>query len=642
MLFYYPTQAQTVKDVECYLYQAYDAIGINMNKYNNDSSNTFLLIKNGAEEIFRSQLDMDYMPTFSIDNIDFTTIDRINRFNISQIFAFDYNTSAGYVKCDSDISGYCAYTDTTYNLENVNTYTDFTRHSIPCDVFLENKVGNFSSTESQIILLPNIKNIFSPSFKVNNSKATINILNLDLSNSLIGNPILEIEGLGLDYTIVKESINIDRFLDIITSNEYSEITSITLLNVIQSVTVYIYPFILRKTADMNYLYTDREDLFKVDSLFTLDALNNKLQISAKNQAASYPAALEPYEAFNLNIPQAMQITYYHFDFPNRLLYTIMRDAQYNQYLSLFPLTIPDYTTNYGQLKNTTKQAVTVSYVRDTINKKYIFTVFPINKEYNVEALDIYVRHSYKNARGLWKTDTEYNVGDLVLYNNNSYICKTSHLSDIYLDTDSFVTGVDTITQDFLLELITYNIETNTFEIPFDLLFKIDIESVVEFQTYGTDTCVLQILAQYHSLDPIILKDLRNVFAQFDINAVEVDDVLTVAPIKNETNVLLANQIEAYNYKISDIIDFNQQFKIFETSNDLQIKLNNYIIRNIYKTFFLDWPNKTIITSDTITHIFNNIDTSSLVSGESIIATPFGINMSDYIISDNYLRVFLNN
>jgi hypothetical protein len=641
MLFYYPVQAITAKDITSYLYQTYDAISINMNKYNNDSSNTFLLLSVAASEIFRNILDIEYQPTFGLNNLDFTTIDRINRFNSDKISVIEYNSTEGYVKCNSQISGYCAYTDTIYQLENVNEYTDLTRHSLPCDVFLEKATCKSVFDSIQISLIPHKKYNFTTPFLVHKSKVTFNIATNDLSKMLIGQPAIEIEGLDLEYNKITETLNLDSFLDLITANEYIEITSLILINTMQEVSIYIYPYVQCLTADMPYTYIDREDLYPLNARYTLNTLTNKIQISILNNSVTYPETLEPYEEFELNIPQAMTITDYHFDSPNGILYTITKDFNSNQYLSLFPITIPNYSTNYGQLKSTSEQAVKVSYIRDTINKKYIISIYPSNKEYGIESLDIQVKHSYKNARGLWSDDTEYKVGDLVLYNNLPYICKTSHLSQIALDTDSFVTAIDVIQKDILLDLITYNIETNTFEIPFDILFKLDVESIIEINTSGDRNCTLQILAQYHKLDPLVIKQLNDLFTQYDLNAVEVDNIITLAPIKNENDILLSEKINTYNYNITDTIDYTKNFKVFLTSSDLAIKLDTYPIKSVYKTFYLDWVNSNIITSDTITHIINSIDTSSLTDGEKIITTPFGLNMKDYIISDNYLRVFLD-
>jgi hypothetical protein len=635
MLFYYPENAKTIKDLDRFTYLAYASVSINMNRLNHDSSITFRMLEIASGEFLRTAFDLPYMPTLSMNLMDFVSIDRINRFNITQIEKISILN--GYVSSNEYIKGYSLYSNTTYDLLNCNSFTDLTRHSVPCDIFLETSENEIVYGELEITLTPDIVDTLQSPFIVNRSKITINILDYNILPFLtIENPYIEIFGIDVDYNVVNEKIYINTAYDILSTYSYVKINSLLLIGMNSQLGILIFPYIVKKIASLEYQYIDREDFFSVNAVFSLDQAGKKLNVSRLNDSAIFPARLETYEEINLNIPASYTIDNYHFDDPNRLLYVVARDDYGNKYFYVYPIMIPFYTTNIGLLKSTSSQNIKIEYIRDTIDKHYIFSIFPSNKTHGIESLDISIIYSHKRALGLWYASVEYLVGDLVIFAGTEYICIVGHTSTSEFDLDKFNVQQQYIVQGFLLDLISYGIETNKFVIDFDTIFKLDQEAIIQIDTSGNENCTLQILAQYHKLNPIIDRSIASIMSYYNASIISIDNSV-VLPVENKSQKLLTDRVNTYHYAPFPNINFtNTDFKVFTTSTDDTIHLNEYKVINIFDTFYLDWENKNIITSDAITHIVN-----TEVSDYKLLATEYGEDLIEHVISDDYNRTFMN-
>lgn len=643
MLFYYPKNALTFKDLDSAIYLTYSAMSLNMNQHNHDSSNTFFLLNIAAKEFIRSKYDIEYQPSFALTSVDFTTIDRINRFQISNIKVLERDSNNGAINAVDLISGYSSLTNSVYQLENVNTYSDFIRHSIPCDIFLEGRSNTSTIVRSEpltILLQPFIKtNIYN--FNVKNSKITINILSDNIQNYLTSTPKLKITGINKNFEEISEYIEIDKAYNLDSVNEYISITSITSYNIeVINLSIIIYPYLYHSAGKARLNFVDREDLLtEYESLYTLDKNNKTLNLSLNNSINTFPSIFNDVECIPLNLPDTFSIDKYIFDEDNGLLYTICIDDDNEKYLIAFPISIPFSYENIRSLKNTQNQTLKISYIRDTVNKLYSFEVFPTSSDYNFESMEITLKYSYKTPKGLWQQNRSYQVGDLVEYGGNEYICKFAHISSIVLDTDKFINANVYITKDFLLELIYSGIESNKFDISFDLLFPFDTECIVDFTTNGVTNCTQQILCQYHKLDPCLIKSFKELFTSFKLNDKTAYNESVLSPIENDENKVL-NLSNQYRYSEFGGINIYGNFYLWKDSSTGEILLDDFKITNVYNTFFLDYSTDTLITSDTITHIFNE-NTDDIQVYEKFIISRFDDNDIPIIISDSYNRLFVN-
>lgn len=648
MIFTYPIFAKTVKDIDRFNYLTLSAMSLNLNRLNNPLTYTYRLVDISASELLRSSIDINYYPSMQLDSIDFTTIDRINRFELSKIT--NHQTVNNVLSFSKTLLGLSYYTNEVYELEAVNSFTDFTRHSIPCDAFLENSNKNINFETYSITLIPNKKYIFDNPISCNLSKITISIDDLNIKPVLyIDSPYIKIYGEDKNGVNISEVIYLTDLNDNITFNEWNEIYGLVLIGVTSEIKIIVSPFIVNKTAIMEFNYVDSEDYFEANSVFSLDIVNKTLNVSYLNSNNNYPAQLEPYEIINLGIPSNFSITSYHFDSPNNLLYVIASDTVGEKYLYAYPINIPYFTTNYNKLQNTQSQSVQISYIRDTFNKEYRLKIFPTNKGHNVDSLNIAIILPHLEERGFWKSDEVYYKGDLVVFNGINYVCIID-TNDSEFNINSFALQKRYIIQNFLLDLINYNIETNEFIIKFDDIFIYDIEAIISVETIGLEECVFQILAQNHALNPCIQKSIHGLLARYDYKNLNVDQNI-IRPVDNLIQKLLSNNITSYKYDYNSTLS-NSDFIIFTLSSSDVVYINNIAIRNVFKTFFLDGSTNTVITSDTITNIvnyeffgtdinstFNKTITS--LTGTDIFGIGVNVNDIDTILSDDFGRAFLS-
>lgn len=635
MLFYYPEHAKTIKDLDRFTYLPYASISVNLNRINHDSSITFRMLEIASSEFLRNAFDISYLPTMSMNLMDFVSIDRINRFNISQIEKI--TATAQYVSASDYIKGYSVYSNTTYDLLNCNSLTDMTRHSVPCDIFLESSDTDVTYDSATLTITPNVLYVMQSPFLVNKSKVTINILDYNILRFLtIDTPYIEIYGVDVEYNTVSEKIYINTAYDILSTYSYIKINSLLLIGMSSQLGIEILPYIVKKIANLEYPYIDREDFFSVNAVFSLDQLGKKLNVSRLNDTSIFPARLETYEEIDLNMPSSYIIDNYHFDDPNRLLYVVAKDTLGNKFFYMYPIMIPFYTTNIGLLKSTQEQNVKVEYVRDTVDRNYTLSIFPSAKTHGVESLDISIIYSHLRALGFWYENVEYLVGDLIVYGGIEYICTTAHVSSSDFDINKFTLQKQYVVQDFLLDLISYGIETNRFVIDFDTIFKFDQEAIIQIDTSGNNNCTLQILAQYHKLNPIINRSIASIMSYYNATVISIDNS-TILPVENTSQRLLTDKVNTYHYQPFPNINFTtEEFKVFTTSTDDTIHLNEYKVVNIFNTFYMDWESRTVVTSDTITHIVN-----TEVTDYKLLATEYGIDLIEHVISDDYNRTFMN-
>lgn len=640
MIVIYPKNAITMKDIDSLTYLTFAGMSINMNQYNHECSNTFLLLNIASREIYRSIFDLQYQPTLTLDNIDFSTIDRINRFNIEDIDKIVYNQDTNSLIATDYIVGYSILTNNAYKLENVNSYTDFTRHSIPCDAFAElyNKVD--VSTPIKVTLSPYVVTEV-PDFYVDKSRVSIELVDYDIKDILTNTPQVRITGIGIDNSPIQDIVDIDNGYGVESKSEFIQITSVMPLGISDKISIIINPYIVKRYGKLTYKYIDKEDpLTQYDSVYCLDKAEKALKVSTLNGANIYPPRFDFVESINLNIPEEFSIEEYTFDDPNGLLYTTCKDVNNNKFFLAFPLSIPYSFENVKSLQNTKKQSLKISYVRDTINKMYTFEVFPTSNSYGFDSLDITIKHSYSRARGVWAQNRSYMTGDFVLFNGQEYICTSSHISSTIFDIGKFTSAIKKITSNFLIELISSGMESNRFNISFDDLFIHDSESIVEFTTNGTETCIQQVICQYHKLDPCIIKDISRLLSTFVIDKNFDRDDTIVYPIENDDSRLILNKIEKYRYTLPVGISMDNIFRIYKSSSTGKININGYPIVNVYNTFFIDQNTKTLITSDTITNIFNQ-DEEDVGVYEKFIVSTFGEDGVPIIISDSFDRLFIN-
>lgn len=120
----------------------------------------------------------------------------------------------------------------------------------------------------------------------------------------------------------------------------------------------------------------------------------------------------------------------------------------------------------------------------------------------------------------------------------------------------------------------------------------------------------------------------------DINST-LSDKNIVLPLENKSNKLLTDKINSYNYVTFPNINYTTtDFIVYSVSTNEGIGLNSYTMVNIFDTFYLDWNNGNIITSDTITHILNtDSDTYTVLNG--LVSEP----IRNIINSDDFIRTF---
>ena len=645
----YPSTAITFKTQDRLLYTTYDAIGINMLKYNNDSSNVFNIIDIACMEIGNAGYDINYQMNLTLNNVDFISIDRINRFLVKDIKVINYNQESGIYESDK-ITGYSRYTNREYDLRCCDKFLDFARHTLPFDAFLEN-TGNPTLQEIVMIISPNLESDIDLRFT--QSRITVNILTVELFPiGLISDgydpektdnilPYIKITGLDKDYKESSEKIFITRHEDLQSTKEFIRLSKIILFGFNHSVTVKIEPYAKNRVCNFNQSFVDREEQYTFDTICTVDQYNKSLVLLSRDNSISFLSQYTAIEKADFNLLPRDNILDYHIDYSNNIIYMIVEELGITKSLYAFPLLLPYSRRNLHKLQRTQNQAVKVEYTRDTLQSQYNISVFPSHKAHGVDSVRILKRSLFEDSqkKGQFQLSTAsndkiYTKGDVVSFNNENWICNTTYTvlrrfstasegfdttSDRYvedrsrmsmeLETTGKWTKEKVILKDnIIIDLLRYNIETNTFVFKFSELFNDTDECILEIEVNGLEHSSCQILVQDKKIEKLFSRTITELFSYVDFNSLLFTDG-TIYPLSNSQDQLLSDNINTYKTSSFGQLTI-EQFKLYYVSSRNYMTINGYNIVPIFDSFYFDESTKTIVTSDTISHIFNKVDNTS--------------------------------
>jgi hypothetical protein len=259
--------------------------------------------------------DLPYQISFSLQGMDFISIDRMNAFYWPKIKGFvidEYDDT----NC---LYGYSRYTDTTYLMKRINKQADFIRHSLPVDSFFSGAI--YPGTKQEIVLAPYIKEVVD--FEIKDSQVTIAPLRgfSELSRDS-GDPIqITIYGLDIRGHEVKESINIVANVNYPTNTEWKRITGILALYCNMSVTISFMPYIAGDVVLSKELIIDRQQLEANICVLTVDKFKKNLVYNMlRENSAEYPMGFDILKTIPLRLLANHEILAHYIDEPNSLLY----------------------------------------------------------------------------------------------------------------------------------------------------------------------------------------------------------------------------------------------------------------------------------------------------------------------------------
>jgi hypothetical protein len=539
-----------------------------MLKYNHDSSASIRFLGGMLDVLECVREDLFYLPNFTLTDLEFVNIDRMNAFVPASITGWSMpdKSSTDY------LIGYSRYTNQEYTLKIEELETDFVRHSLPVDAFFSDLHQTNSGTSFD--LSPNIRTTIDMS--VENSSISFALIygfinsnkdNVDLPISII------VEGRNIHNELVSEKIDIQANITQVSSREYSYIDSVIAINCQSNIGVKIYPYLIGQDVVYDKLITDRESLDQWPCITYVDKEKKQLVFNMLGtDTTKYPLTYEKHKTVDIDIPDSEDIVSYYCDVPNRLLYVCtVGDLVSNLYA--FPLIIPvSYSNTLDNLK-TEKQAIKIEYLEDCQNDNFTFWVYPSSKTNDIDLMSIYING-------------------------------TLYQEDIFLD------------------LLTENIETNRFVVPFSSLFSANkTNALVEFKAYGN--------AGETNMPVYLTRD--------KLTALYVKDTLTASPFVTDVSPFeyvgpidpleIGDYFEegAYAYgegEYGGTTDTTRTFayggsfdknttNLFKLSSVGNILIDGIKIINVFDSFYYDDINELIITSDTITHIKINADSDLL-------------------------------
>lgn len=531
----YPIKAQTTKTINRFTYNLYNCISNNMLKYNNDSSATLRLLSCFIDTALEPLEDLLYKPKFNLNHLDFITIDRINTFPLNKIPNISLIKDYGITFCEK-IIGYSKYTNKEYDMEYIENESDFARHSYPKDMFIGEYVY---SGGYELISLPPFKEI-NIDMKVEDSKVTIKQYSGFNGYNFDNNKTIEIKLFGIDIkgNETEETITIDSNIDYISKKEFSFINKVMSIGATSTVSIVLYPYENGEYIEWDYNIVDREMFDKYQTYLTINKDYKCLNFNIlQNNNSIFPSELEVFKAVKLSIPDDEIIWESYIDKPNRLIYILTSAGK----LYVFPIIIPiEYSKDLDSIK-TEYQSIRIEYYEDSTREIYTFYIFPSHKTNDIEEMSI------------------------------------------------FINGIE-YESNILLDLYRQNIETNKFEITFDVLFNNSDTALVEFKTYGSKECISPVFLSNKKLEPLYIKDL-NVIENFNNNTIS-------GFIKYSTT---NNYV---GYKEYNPVNFNidENCTLIKLSNVSNVLINGNKIINLYNTFTFNEIEKNIYTSDTITHL----------------------------------------
>lgn len=619
----YPKQAITVKTLDKFNYGLYSSIGVNMLKYNHDSSSVFRLFAALCEDSFAILEDLNYQPKFSLRYIEFTSIDRISRYSIRSIPGINFSSYDYSNSVSNYIIGYSKYTGKEYTLELVDNENDFARHSMPCDLFLCSQVVHNHSNSYE--LPPYSK---SPvGMYVQNSQVSIDVIGGISLFSKDSDSLVVIRIFGKDYANndIQEDITILDQIEYVSSREYTFIDYMLLIGNNSTVTVRLFPYINGENISWNQMYVDREDFHDYRSTVSINQSNGSLVISKiKGIETEYPNIPEPVENIKLKTETNDEIiTTYFIDADNKLVYTatdeVVNFTTIKKRFYCYPLIFPYRKNNQLEKIKTEYQSLKIEYIMDTINRECTFYIFPAERHNGIESLNIIINAiSHRETYPSWNPFIMYFVGDEVAFNGELFTCIYDHTSDSNFESIYWRANVFAYSEDVMLDSYRENIETNRVVIPFNELFVGDAkECIVEFRTYGDNESILPIYLYELEVDYLCVKTLDDMTITWGDSASSEGEWLTGSEksTANEYSEFYARGLgygegtyggESTPDSIVDVrfggsvIDSITSVFLYKLTNVGNLCINDSTIVNVFKTFVYDDDDQSITTSDTIT------------------------------------------
>lgn len=554
----YPLKATSTKDFVRFNFSTYNSLSVNMLKYNHDSSATIRFLGAILDALESEMEDLYYLPNFTLTELEFINIDRMNAFVVEQIEEW---TAEGTGE-KSYVFGYSRYTDSEYLMYIEEKQTDFVRHSLPVDAFFSDRV--LVQAAVTLDLPSNIKT--SIGLEVQNSSVSIE-LDYGFINSNrrdLDEPIsLIVTGRDIHNDEISERVEIETVIPHNTMSEFSYIDNILALNTNSNIGVTVHPYLTGEQVVYDKMIVERDSLDEWVTIVSVDTEAKQLVLSLLGtDATKYPLDYEKYKTVDINLPVSYEITSFYCDVANKLLYITATDGAEPR-LYTFPLVIPtSYNNTLDDLKTKT-QSIKLEYIEDSVNEKFTFWVHPCSKSNDIELMAIWV--------------------DGVLWQ-----------------------------EDILLDLLSSNIETNKFDIPFSTLFATGQTSLVEFKAYGNageTNCPVHLSRQ--KLNPFYFKDAVNIESfktgpALNIGYIEPIDIITIGDYKEHGAYAYGD--EGYGGILDGGVfayggGFNKSLSsLFKLSSAGNVMFDGVKIINVFNSFYWDEANNFLVTSDTITHL----------------------------------------
>ena len=544
MIAYYKSLALTKRNINKFSFLANMGIGVNMLKYLNDSSVVYRLLQGASVELENTYNDIYHNIRFDYNKIPNNSIDAVNMYDLK--LSSVYENDVVYL---TSMYGYSKYTGNIYKLLGIQNEKEFTRCSYPCDIiFTESASGYHSFQEEELFLKEGLDNNINK--VINNTRITIRPSD-GFSRSRLSyvDDIMYIKITGYDTSNkrVEETISVEEYIDYKSEYTYSLIEKITSIGNKSTISIILYPYILGEVEVWRNKIIDREYADEYKAIATVDIQEKKLMFLRKlaNQNG-YPDTYDLEVGIDLEIENNETIYNYFIDSDDELLYLTTSANK----LYCFPLIIPNqFDTNIDKLK-TQKQAIKVSYINDEPNRQYIFTIQPIGKTNDVELLNIFIND--------------------VLYE-----------------------------QDILLDLYREGIEDNIIRISYDNLFSNE-ESIIQFETTGSNSTSLPIYLFKHTLAPLFTKSLNSITQYKDNN------ISTYSTDISSSTYFLDNFINTtrpiYRNPLVSNITITEDTVLKKISNSKNLIIGDYIISPVYNSFYFNKTDNCIVTHDSITGI----------------------------------------
>lgn len=572
MIVNYTPTAITKLNINKFTYSTYESLNVNALKYANDSSVIFRLMQSACLKLDNQYENMPYHIRFDYNNIRNQCIDSVNLFNLN-LSSFKADDKIFM----SSLYGFSKYTGCIYKLHGVYSDKEFTRFSYPCDMAFTNPAsGLYSLDVTSVSLREGISNSINK--PINNTKITLRPMFGFNQNSLtyIDDIIyINIEGFDISNNKVKETISITSMADFVTKNEYSFLSKMSSVGNKAAVTIDIYPYVLGEIEIWKDKIIDKEDADVYSAIAYINKEKKQLVFSRElNNPTGYPNIYDTETNIDLVLGENEIIYSYVID--NDLIYVTTSGNK----IYCFPLIVPYIVdTSYDNLK-TREQAIKVTYYNDEIHNSYKFTIIPSSKTNDIEILNI------------------------------------------------FING-ETYQEGLLLDLYREQIEDNRIEIPHSKMFDSEGKSVILFETSGAKQCTLPVVLLKRKLDALFIKDLSQLtkYKENDIEEYSSDTSVQTYFITNYTYSTFPK------YKDPNVTGYSitPNSKFYKLSNSKYIILDNYIISNVYNTFYFEKDTAEIVTHDAITSL--RLDNSSITSAyENLKAAISGMSVSGLAIT----------